>query len=131
MNRGRGGAGGPPSTITKGEVREQSWPSNINKPDEFMAGRLRQFVSVWRQITSDREILQTISGSTIEFDSEIPVQTKTVRKSIFNAAQNHVGGEEMQKLLEKKVIEQTHHESDEFIYQIFFLYQRKMVLFES
>ena len=83
MNRGRGG--GPPSTITKGEVREPR-PNTNGRPNEsFVAGRLKQFVSVLRQITSDHEILQTISGSTIEFDPETPVQTKSVRKSIFNA----------------------------------------------
>ena len=39
----------------------------------FKAGNLTSFLSEWRNITSDREILDMITGTTIDF-SYLPVQ---------------------------------------------------------
>lgn len=40
-----------------------------NKCDHFNAGCVSKFIDNWQEITSDREILTTARGATIEFDA--------------------------------------------------------------
>ena len=41
--------------------------------DDFQVGQLPHFVNEWRALTSDTEILETVTGQHIEFN-ETPVQ---------------------------------------------------------
>ena len=50
--------------------------------DDFQAGQLPYFVNEWRALTSDTEILETVTGQHIEFN-ETPVQ--------INPRFNHAG----------------------------------------
>ena len=84
------------------------------------AGKLKQHRHEWLKITSDEEIIQTISGCTIEFEDDlIPIQHNP-RKSIqFNREEKRIIDNEIQELLKKRVIKETCHEQGEFISNIF------------
>ena len=50
-----------------------------SKVDCFKAGRLKEYYAQWQALTSDPEILQTISGQPIEF-THIPYQRVAPRR---------------------------------------------------
>ena len=43
----------------------------------FQAGRTKSCLPIWRSLTSDREILATVSGPPIELEGEIPLELRT------------------------------------------------------
>ncbi|CAB4034771.1 Enzymatic poly [Paramuricea clavata] len=57
-----------------------------NKVKMFKAGNLAAYVKEWQALTSDPEIMKTLTGQRIEF-SEIPVQSKTLMNVKFTEAQ--------------------------------------------
>ena len=85
--------------------------------DNFRAGCVSHSSDAWNRLTSDQEILSTVFGMTIEFDSP-PCQhylPQSVR-SVFDA---QVIDLEITKLLSKRVIEPTGHSHGEIISDIF------------
>ena len=87
---------------------------------KFEAGKLKHHRRQWSEITSDTEILQTISGCRIEFEEEVPpIQTNMKRNFQFNMQESKIIDNEIEELLAKKVIEETSHEEGEFISNIF------------
>lgn len=67
-------------------------------------------------MTSDAEIIWTISGLTIEFvNKSAPVQDQTNYRDHFNKADSEIIRSEIETLLGKKVIELVEHEQGEFI----------------
>lgn len=73
----------------------------------------------WRRITSDKNILDYVSGVKISFEEGlVPCQTH-YRPSIFNAQEELIVRKEIKTLLDKGVIKQSHHEPGEFISTIF------------
>ena len=91
----------------------------------FQAGRIRHYLENGQNITSDHEILQTVSGATIDFangstESETEVQfTQPISK--FNAMQTEIVQNEIMDLQSKQVIEEVEHEEGEFISSIFLI----------
>ena len=70
----------------------------------------------WKQLTSDEEILQTVLGYTIEFETIAnPCQDTNVRKFVFNEAETQIIANEIANLEQKEVIEKAEHEPREFI----------------
>ncbi len=57
-----------------------------NKVKMFKAGNLAAYVKEWQALTSDPEIMETLTGQRIEF-FEIPVQSKTLMNVKFTEAQ--------------------------------------------
>ena len=135
MNFGRGGgrAGNHPSRgsvrskvktapyFSRGEVSSKTKLSlynhnNVNAMKSesipFQAGRIRHYLENWQNITSDHEILQTVSGATIEFangSTESEVQfTQAISK--FNAMQTEIVQNEIMDLQSKQFIEEVEHE---------------------
>ena len=78
----------------------------------FQAGRTKSCLAIWRSLTSDCEILATISGLPIELEREIPLELRTHNCS---QAQLEIIDNEIQKLLKKKVIVKCDHEEVEII----------------
>jgi len=66
----------------------------------------------WEELTSDKEVLQSISGLCIQVQ-DLPTQQKG--SFPHNHKNEKFVGEEIQKLFKKKVIERTSHEEGEFI----------------
>lgn len=72
----------------------------------------------WENLTSDQEILQTVSGQMIEF-VEYPRQTQAPREISFSKAEAIIIDKEISVLLSKGVVEHSIHEKGEYISQIF------------
>ena len=84
----------------------------------FRGGRLAHFYHEWEKITSDREILDIVSGQRIEFDTT-PLQNYRRSLSKCTEAEQAVIRAEIVKLLHKAVIVRAQHEPGEFISPIF------------
>ena len=95
----------------------------INAP--HIAGKLRQFASVWQTITSDYSILSSIKEVKIEFVA-YPKQTLIPREYNFDAAEVVIIDKQIEKFLQTGVIETTSHCKYESIFQIYLFGQRKM-----
>ena len=85
----------------------------------FHAGNLRAFVPNWRRITSDKNILDYVSGVKSSFEEGLVPRQAHYRPSVFNAQEEHIFHKEIKTLLEKGVIKHSHHEPGEFISMIF------------
>lgn len=84
----------------------------------FQAGNLTAYYDIWQGLTSDVEILETVSGQKIEFD-QIPLQTKQTLPIKLTDLQNQHIDVEITELLRKGVIKVSNHERGEFISPIF------------
>ena len=80
--------------------------------ESFEGGSLRHHYKEWENITSDKEILQTVSGLRIELRDIPEHQSGNFPQDVKS---EDLITEEIEKLLKKKVIELTHHEIGEFI----------------
>ena len=90
-----------------------------NRCTNFRAGCITKSISNWQMITSDKEILTSVRGATIEFDTR-PYNTKRPQ-SAFSVDESAIIDSEVAKLLSKKknIIETTNHDSYELISNIF------------
>ena len=101
----------------KGEVCLEN---SSDKQNQYPAGKLKQFVVKWIEITNDPEIIETVSGVRIEFEQGlVPIQTRPLRNFQFNEREKEVICNEIQDFRDKQVVEETCHEQGEFISNIF------------
>jgi len=84
------------------------------KVKNFKAGQLRYHIQSWEEITTDKEVLETISGLAIPVD-KLP----TMGLHPVNKKDNEKISQEINKLEKKGVIIQCKHESGEFISPVF------------
>ena len=84
----------------------------------FKAGRITQYFDTWENITTDSEILTSVSGEMIPFTS-IPVQNTIPFQPEWKGLKNQFIDSEILSLLNKGVITQSTHEPGEFISPIF------------
>ena len=84
----------------------------------FSAGQISQFLTNWRDITSDPYILNIVSGDIIEFDS---VPTPQISCPPNSVSKQHITflKQEITTMLAKNVITRTVHETSQFISPIF------------
>ena len=90
--------------------------SSVNVP--YVAGRQKQFVSVWQTITSDFFILSSITGVKIEF-VDYPKQTMIPREYNFDATEVVINDKQIETFLQTGVIETTTYCEGEYISNIF------------
>ena len=83
-----------------------------SQASSFQAGRIAHCIDAWKSITADSEILTSVSGELIPFNT-IPVQP------IWKGPKSEFIDNEILSLLEKGVIIPSQHEPDEFISPIF------------
>lgn len=83
-----------------------------------IAGRLAQFATAWKELTSDNFVLDIALHCHLEM-VDIPVQKFIPPEINMSDSEMNVVDEELAKLLEKGVIEQTFHCAGEFISNIF------------
>ena len=88
----------------------------INKIKAFKDGCISRKIQEWENITSEKEILKTVEGLTLDFEQE-PLSQKTKVKS-GQASQKVMV--EINNLVAKGVTEYTEHEEGGFILPIFF-----------
>ena len=84
----------------------------------FKAGQLTRRLSEWRKINSDSEVVNTVCGEKIEFNSS-PLQNRQCKENRFSESENGVIAQEIRKLLDKGVIAESSYEKGEYISPIF------------
>lgn len=82
------------------------------------AGRLQYHINEWQKLTSDKNILNTITGYKIDFMSP-PEQTIAPKQSKLNAIEEQALDALIKELLDKQVIRECKHERGEFISPVF------------
>lgn len=82
---------------------------------------MKHFLQHWQEITTDSVILSCVHGYDIEFDEEKPIQySRSKTKYICsNSTEELLLGNEISKLWEKNVLEETSHSQGEFISSVF------------
>ena len=112
----------------KTQVNKDDYHEFVNVPlkvylasraKNFKAGQLSNCYEEWKQITSDEDILATISGEKIEFMGHPPVQHSTPYSNALQQDQLCLVEQEIKSLLEKEVIVKCEPEEIEFVSPIF------------
>ena len=86
-------------------------------PDTFIGGRLRYYAHEWEKWTSDKSILETVSGLKIKFKTDVvPYYRRCLR---FNEVESDIVAEQVNDLLAKGIIRKSVHEYGEVISNIF------------
>lgn len=83
-----------------------------------VAGRLKNFFSNWKIITSDQRILEAIRGVTIDF-YECPTQQFVPSQYKFNSSEVKIIDEQLESFLSRGIIEKAVHTKGEYISNIF------------
>ena len=86
--------------------------------DDFQAGQLPYFVNEWRALTSDTEILETVTRQHIEVNVTL-VQINPPFEPCGGEKEACIIDTEISDLLSKEVITESVHEHDEFFSTIF------------
>jgi hypothetical protein len=90
-----------------------------NTPDNFEGGKIRFFREAWTAITTDRWIHDLVLGYKIEFES-VPSQDRPPRPINFSEKEKSFLNSEVEKLLDKNVIEPVCDTTDkDFVSNIF------------
>ena len=84
----------------------------------FKAGNISNYYSKWMELTSDPEVLHTVKGQLIEFTTT-PYQHQAPAEKKFSAEESNIIQCEINKLLQKEVIQSTSYEPGQFISTIF------------
>ena len=88
------------------------------KTKTFKAGSLAAYSHVWQEITSDPEVLETVTGQYIEV-ATLPVQENPSMQTKLSEVQTESVDLEIIQLLRKGVIGPCQHEAEEFIPPVF------------
>ena len=96
---------------------------NISPESHAYAGNLLHNVDVWRKITSDPWVLETVSGYHLEFHT-LPVQSVLPRPPPFSEREKQLIDDEITKLLTKGAIRKVSSCPYEFISNIFLVPKR-------
>ena len=89
----------------------------VSAASNFVAGNIKCYLSNWMKLTSDVSILETVTGYHIQFDST-PGQSKTPQISL-SQNEEAVLAKEIEKFIQKGVINKVSHEKGEFISTVF------------
>ena len=86
-----------------------------------VGGRIEAYINKWAKLTSDNIILDAVTGYKIEFLIEYhpPIQSKPVFQHKMTTEEISVIEGEIDKLYQKRVIEQSYHEHGQYISPIF------------
>ena len=87
-----------------------------SRSNEFKAGTLKHSFHKWKELTSNKEILQTVLALKLEFLSDPPVKDNSYIPRFSKEDQSAIDLE-VQKLLVKGVITKCEHETGEYIYK--------------
>ena len=88
-----------------------------SRSNGFKAGKLKHYLHKWKEFTSDKEILQTVSGFKLELLGDPPVKHNSCIPQFLKEDESAVDLE-IKKLSAKGVIAKFEHETVEYISQI-------------
>ena len=84
--------------------------------EAFQAGSLKFYLDEWKRITSDKEILKTVTGLPVELNEFSPNKTHRLDNSChFSEIECNLIKKEISTLLKKGVIARSAHEPGEVI----------------
>ena len=86
----------------------------------FKAGQLSGRIFQWKNLTRDKDILQIIKGTKLDFQNEFPIKHYAMNPTL-NKTESSAVDSEIVKLLRKGIIQKCCHESIEFVSAIFLL----------
>ena len=103
------------------EVSYNSFSLNGNalNCDNFHGGQISSHLPAWKELTTDHNILNIVSGYKLEFEGELPDQTHIPYPYKFTTDEKVAIDGEIHTLLEKRVIERCTHEVGEYISNVF------------
>lgn len=81
-----------------------SFGSSLKEEAQFCPGNTKNFLSKWKSVTSDPEILDLILGISLEFIDEPPTQCHAPRPFSFNEKEHLAIQEEVQQLIDKRFV---------------------------
>ena len=81
-----------------------------SRSNEFKAGKLKHYFHKWKELTSDKEILQTVLSLKLEFFGDPPVKHNSFIRQ-FSKEDESAIDLESQKLLAKGVLTKCEHEN--------------------
>ena len=81
-----------------------------HKVDTFYADSIAKHYDQWLLLTSDQEILSTVSGLPLEFQTTL-VSTYTFKQGNMNQSESEIVKTELAAMIKKKVIEKSCNES--------------------
>lgn len=88
--------------------------------DDFEAGRLKNFVENWKNLTSDCQILDMVQNCHIELENDKNIFDKSCNYQCrFNESESILIEKEIQKLIDIKAIIETKEEEGQFLSPIF------------
>ena len=91
-----------------------------NKVNSFQAGCLKPYLGRWKELTTDYEILTTVSGLKVEFlNSESLTVSRGKTSYPVSSKHSTVISNEIAKLVKKRVVAESTPENDEVISPIF------------
>ena len=99
------------------QVNQSSSIELVSATKNFKAGNIAKYVYNWRLLTSDKNILEIITGYHIAFESP-PYQTGTPCVH-FSRGEEQIISTEIDKLMSKQVIVKAMHCDNEFISTVF------------
>lgn len=85
---------------------------------EFAAGKVNEHVNVWKEITSDPEVIETVLGAKLSFDF-VPQQYQVPRTYSYSESEKVAIQAELDNLLAMKAIVPSMHEHGEFVSNLF------------
>ena len=83
-----------------------------------VAGRLKYFANFWYSLTSDPEIIQTVTGLQLDFVDTV-TQIAPLPELKFSLEEQRATDEEIETLLKKGAIVRSEHEHGEFVSNVF------------
>ena len=89
-----------------------------SRSNEFKACKLKHYFHKWKELTSDKKILQTVLGPKLEILGDPPVKHNSYIPQ-FSKEDESAADLEIQKLFAKDVITKCEHETGEYISPIF------------
>lgn len=82
--------------------------------ESFKGGRVQPFFIKWKTLTSDNEIPSIIQGLKLESISN-PHQSRIIRQRKFCDSESLATDNEIQKLIDKRVIVESQHEDNQYL----------------
>jgi len=97
-----------------------SWANDMAEARvrNYQAGGLKACIDKWKELTSDKIIINLLQGVELEFD-EVPTQWKVPKPYKFDAEKSKLIDTKIQEMLSKGIIERTAAEKGQYVSNIF------------
>ena len=91
------------------------------KVKQFQVGCIKNRFSEWVSYTMDKEILESVSGLSLEFSDNKQPHYRKGREMRFSSKEELFLADKIKNLLQKGVVKESQHEEGEFISPIFLM----------